>query len=263
MGQLNTADIQPWVLKRILSFFNRAKTPSDITEAVLDNPNVGEEKLGYGIGETVSQRILEQKKKLRPPFFREVSQLNGIEGLGQDKFMDLVYSFRLTAAEQFVKNLFNGLIMDNWKVEHHSRVIEDLEEFRSKTRNPELLTAEVASMLNELAAKKFGTSPLAELAGQLLNGTYVDLYDGEDIGRYAWAIWWYRFDADNWFSFDRIMQVIQSYLGEYWNADDGIQLALFKGFEGGRIWGSNATDLPVTIAPAEQSITIWRVQLND
>lgn len=264
MGQLNTSEIeQTWVLKRILSFFNRAKTPQDITEAVLDNPNVGDEKRGYGIGETVAQRILDQKQKLRPRFFREISQLNGIEGFGQDKLMDLAYSFRLTAAEQFVKNLFDGVIMNNWEVEHQRRVIKDPKVFREITQNPELLRMEVASLLNEVAAKKFGASPLAELAGHMLYDTYLDLYEQEDIGRYAWAIWWYRFDADNWFSFDRIMAVIHSYLGEYWNPDDGIQLALFKGFKGGRIWSSNATDLPVTIAPAEQSITIWRVQLND
>ena len=55
MGQLSSDGIQPAVIKRILSFLNRAQSPSDIVETVLDSPDGINPGDGYSIGETVAQ----------------------------------------------------------------------------------------------------------------------------------------------------------------------------------------------------------------
>ena len=261
MGQLSSDTIPPFVIKRILSFLNRAQTPADIVGKVLDNPNDGNAG-GHTIGETVAQRIIDHRKTLIPIFFLEFSQLNGIEGFGQDKLNDLAYTFRKPTAEVFVEYMFENVIGENWILEHYSREYEDREEFRTVYRDPELRKQAVGEMLNEVAAQKFDKSPLSKLASGLLNNTYQDYYDVEDFARFAWALWFYRFASDNAFTFDRIREAIEIYLGEYW-LNDYTALVLFKGFRGEGVWRSSVADLPVTINTAEQKITIWRAQLFD
>lgn len=263
MGQLSATNIQPWVINRMLSFLNRAKHPSDITTLVTDNPYTGMKKSGYGIGETVAQRILDRRKELSPSFFKEFSQLNGIEGFGQDKLDDLVYTFRLSSAEQFVQNMFNGVILENWELEHVSKEYKSYDEFVKVTKDPDLLREEVGVLLNQIAELKFEGSPLAGLANRLLQGTYLDIYEMADQAQYAWALWFYRFDSDNWFSFDQVRKAIQAYLEEYWNPDDYTGFALFRGYDGDEVWGSGVFDLPVTFCAAELKLTIWRAELHD
>lgn len=259
MGQLSTDNLENWQQKRILSFFNRAQSAREITDLVLDDPQRG--GTGHGIGETVAQRILDHRNQLRPRFFREFNQLNGIQGLGQDKLNDLAYTFRHTAAEVFHQQLFAGVLQDNWKIETYDRLIEDPDTYRDIVRHPEKLRSTLGEMLRSLARQRFPGEALNELAPYLLTDTYLDLYESQDLGQYAWATWFYRFDADNWFSFDRIRAVIATYLSTYWNED--ISLVLVKGFSGGKLWPGGVPDMPVTLNPAEQRITLWRVELWD
>ncbi|MEL6673051.1 MAG: hypothetical protein AAFR61_12695 [Bacteroidota bacterium] len=263
MGQLDFGTFESWQLKQVLAFFNRAKEASDITQRVIDNPEAGGESQGYGIGETVAQRILDQKQSLPTRSFRQASQLNGIEGLGQDKLMDLAYSFRKPAADALLDILFDGILYDNWKVEHRSKHIADRQHFLKLERDEALLRREVGSMLEKEAHDKFDASPLARLAPNLLTETYLDSYEAEDQARFAWALWWYRIDSDNWFTHDRILGAVERYFSLYWNPDDYISFHLFKGFKGQQVWGSSTNDLPVTLNHAEQSISIWRAELFD
>ena len=85
--------------------------------------------------------------------------------------------------------------------------------------------------------------------------------DNADAAQYAWALWFYRFDADNWFSYDRIREVINQYLSTSWNED--MQLVLVKGFQGRPLWNSGVSDMPVTLTEAEQTISLWRTELWD
>lgn len=259
MGQLSAEQLPAWQQKRILSFFNKAKTATDITTTVLDDPNSG--GTGSSIGEVVAKRILAHRNTLIPRFFREFSQLDDVQGLGPDKFKDLAYTFRHTAAEEFTHKLFHGVIHENWKIERHDRVFSDAELFQQISHDPLQLRKVIGEMLLEIAETKFKGDNLLNLVPYLLTDTYLDHYQTQDAGKYAWALWWYRFDSDNWFSFDRICAAIADYLGTYWNEE--IELVLVKGFQGGRLWRSGVTDLPVTLNKAEQTISLWRVELFD
>ena len=263
MGQLSYADMPTWVINRMLSFLNRANHFSDITSLISDNHYSGKQGEGYGIGETVAQRILDRRKELNPRYFNEISQLHNIEGLGQDKLDDLAYTFRLSSAEQFVQNMFNDLLVNNWELEHVSKEYSSFEEFARVTKDPDLLREEVGVLLNQVAALKFGGSPLSGLANRLLEGTYLDVYEIANQAQYAWALWFYRFDNDNWFGFDKVRKIILTYLEEYWNPDDYTGFALFRGYDGEEVWGSGVLDLPVTFSAAELKLTIWRADLHD
>lgn len=97
MKNLNFEKITPTTQKRILSFLNRAKEATDIAGTEPKYGPVVDHKRGpisgYDIGETVAERILDKKKELKGNKFTDITELNEIKGLGQDKLNDLAYSF--------------------------------------------------------------------------------------------------------------------------------------------------------------------------
>ncbi|MDX2249546.1 MAG: hypothetical protein SF052_22370 [Bacteroidia bacterium] len=265
MTTFSVDGIDPWVIKKILSFLNKAKTAEDIigpSSPVIDDPDNGGK--GYTIGEAVANRILEKRKSLRPVFFKDVSQLQDIEGFGEDKFADLVYTFRQLSADEFVAAMYKNLIGENWQLEHFSSRIMDTDNFRETVNDPYRLRKFVTEMLSQVAQKTLQNPGLSqEFARGLLANTYLETYDIADYARYAWALWFYRVDADNWFGFDQVRDEVDRYLSTYWSVEDRIDLHFFKGYKSSILMRSNSTDLPVTVCHAEQTISIWRAELFD
>ena len=87
-------------------------------------------------------------------------------------------------------------------------------------------------------------------------------FDGSNA-QIQFASWWYRFDQDNWFSFERISEVIDTYINHY--DRHYIDLAFYRGFlNGGTVASAiTADDLVVGLNPAEYAITIWGISLFD
>ena len=87
--------------KRILNFLNEATTAADIAGTEPQEGPVhddttkgyGDQVKDYDIGLKVAQRILDKRATLGTSGFTDLSQLSNIDGFGQDKFDDLVYSF--------------------------------------------------------------------------------------------------------------------------------------------------------------------------
>ena len=100
-AKLNFDKITPEVAKRVLVFLNCATSAKYIAGVerqdgpVFDDPNKGrgDQKDDYDIGLTVAQRILDKRDGLPDQRFSDVTQLDNIKGLGQDKLDDLVHSF--------------------------------------------------------------------------------------------------------------------------------------------------------------------------
>jgi len=262
MSQLSSEGISAAAIKRILAFFNQARTWEDITRKVMDKPETGEAQ-GYAIGETVAQRILSHRNQLRPRFYRSLEQLDEVEGLGQDKLNDLAYTFRRSAADEFVHQMFTNLLGSNWDFNHYSRSYASQEEFEEIVEHPVYFMEEVGDMLREVAEEMFEEKAAAQLAPLLTKGVYVDTYHTTDFAQYAWALWFYQFDSDNWFSFERVREQISAYLGLYFWAAEEIQLRLLRGFDGKTIWPAAHDTLPVTINSTEMTISIWQAQLFD
>ncbi|MEO0469717.1 MAG: hypothetical protein AAF206_08865 [Bacteroidota bacterium] len=247
-----------WVIKQILSFLNQAKTAEDIVAGVQDDPSDG---AGAAIGKTVAQRILDHRNSLRPRFFRSIDQLTEVEGVGQDKLDDLAYTFQTPAADWFVNKMFAEVIGENWTLTHLSHHIEDPQAFEALTADDAMLKMVVSELVAGYAQSNEETSQFGDMARIFARETFADRYEQSDYGRFAWALWFYQFDADNWFSFERVRDVIVQYLDLYWN--EAIEVVLLKNWPRNPIWHSSPGDLPVTINRVEQTISIWQAELFD
>ena len=252
-----------WIQKRVLAFLNSVIDAKTLVEGIEDSPNNGQ---GYGLGLTVAQRILDRRNALPGQRFRELSQLGDIEGLGEDKWDDLMHSHGQLSAEDFRESLFEKkLLYDNWEIEHFTTQIPDINQFRLIVGKEESLQAFVAEQIGKIIFKQHSNRVLTNLTVENLRNSYVDFYPEGFLGSYAWALWFFCFDADNWFSFEQIREAIESYLNTFSGISEEIGLYLFKGFinMGTLSEGVSVNDLPVTVSYAEQSISIWSVSLFD
>lgn len=260
--------IEPWVALRILNFLNAAQSAKDIAGKILDNPNVGGEN---AIGETVAARILEKRDSLQFGRFSSIVELEDIPGFGEDKMNDFIFTLGVRAADAFKKRMYDGIISDNWTLEHHTTIFETEEDFYITANIESNLVAFVADEVEKIALKNLenpdSNRDAAYLAKLLVQKCYLDYYEVANFGSYAFALWFYQFDADNWFSFERVRTELESYLNyyAYLNAAYEQQLVLFKGFNNNPalVRAISPPDLPVVINPVERAITIWTAELRD
>jgi len=257
--------VEPHIASRILRFLNNVIEASEITSTVRDNPNVGNAQ-GHGIGETVAQRIIDRRESLEPfRRFNSLSQLEGIQGLGPDKFQDLVHAFSTTAAEDFKTRMYDGIIYENWTLEYHTTRFRTAAEFERIALNDSNLIDFIADEVQRISEARFGNAQAAYLADLLLKKSYPERLETGEFAGIAFAFWFYKFDSDNWFSFDRIRAATAQYFGYYPTLSNRLELVLFKGFPNGGILvqGITADDLPVVLNFAEKAITIWTAELFD
>ncbi|HHG83314.1 MAG TPA: hypothetical protein ENJ82_01085 [Bacteroidetes bacterium] len=264
MGQLSVAGVETWTTQRILGFFNRAFDSKDLIEGVLkDDPGTGTGK--YVIGEVVAQRIIDRRNALPGQQYSSLTQLNGIQGMGVDKFHDLVYTFRLPAAEAFKEAMYTNVISANWKLESHTSRWNDQQEFLDLVDNPSLFQNWLATEIGRIAKVKFDLRFSAADACSRLEASHQIVYDSGHLAAFAFAFWFYRFDLDNWFQYEQVVQETNLYLDFMPNVLDRTELRLFVGFENQNLLAEPATvkDLPVVVNYGEQAVTIWAAQLND
>ena len=269
--KLEFASIDKYTARRILAFLNSARTTADLVRSIAekgeveDNPESGSVGSGYTIGETVAGRLMSVRNKLRSRRYSSLDQLNEVDGFGQDKLNDLAFSFRDSAEDKFVKSLYDGIILDNWTVQHSSREFESEEEFSVVATNHSSLESWAIDQVKKASLERFNDHHRSLLSGELLRDRYMEHYEEAHVGSYAWALWFYRIDQDNWFSFDRIREVIEEYLGTYESISENIELHFFKGYPNwaGLTKGITPLDLVVTLNHAELRASVWSAELFD
>lgn len=263
MGNFSSQGIEPWVLKRIIHALNSFSTAADLADAVQDDPNYGSGS--SGLGETVAQRILDRRAEQQFNRFTDIDQLQGIDGFGQDKFQDLVYTFGVSAAEQFKQGMYNGVILSNWILEYDRTVFTDSAAFLQLVDDPAAFEAWVADKVSDLAIQRTGDNSKGPEAARQLRNSCRETYFSGNIGSYALALWFFRFDEDNWFSYDRVREETEKYLASAPFVSDRAELRLFYGFENNGLLANpiTVTGLPVVVNYLEQAITVWSSQLND
>lgn len=263
MGTFSTQGIAPWILRRIIHSLNGFQTAAQISDAVVDDPNYGTGSTG--IGETVAQRILDRRAAQQFNRFSDIDQLQNIDGLSQDKFQDMVYSFGVAAAEQFRLGMYDGVILDNFILQYDRVVFEDEVAFKALVDNPTAFKTWVGEQVASLAVQRTGDSTKGPIATQRLQDSCMESYFSGNVGAYALALWFFRFDQDNWFSFDRVHEEIVKYLDSATFTKDRTELRLFYGFENNGVLANpiTPTGLPVVVNYLEQAISIWSGQLND
>ena len=268
---IHTNNIDSATSSRILAYLNSIRSPEELTKTpeeggdIKDDPKSGAKGSGYTIGPTVAARIINTRNTLRGRRFSSIDQLAEIDGLGQDKLNDLAYSFSATAEDRFISSLYDGIILDNWNVRYSDERIEDRDEFESIIYNEANLENWVVEQVKKASLKQFNDRHRSLLSGELARDRYIESYPEAHLGSYAWALWFYSVDQDNWFSFERIRTAIESFLGTYEGISGEIELRFLKGFPNwsGLTQGITPLDLPVTLNKVEQRLSIWTAELFD
>ena len=257
----------PWVAARILDFLNRARRPEDIfrSSELTDDPEAGSAK-GYIIGERVARRIIEHRLQLPRRRFTALKELTKVKGLGEDKIHDLAFSFSTPAADAFRQRLYDQqILLDNWTVCNHTTHFGTDTAFREVADNPQAFADWTAREVARISRERFGNAEAAALAGELVRKCQIDVHPNAHFGAIALAFWFYRFDADNWFSFDRMRTATEHYLSTFRRWDQRLELRLLKDFPNGGALATGITvrDLPVVVNYGERAITVWTAELFD
>lgn len=261
----------PWLQRRILAFVNQARRPEDIVGSgpqarrLQDAPDHIGQTDGYVIGLTVAQRIIEQRQRLPRQRYEHLDQLLAVPGLGEDKLRDLLHTFGQPADQAFLQDLYGGVLYQNFEVKADTIHIGDEKLFLTTVDQSARFVELVGMRVQALCERRFEQPRACALAVRLLQHCYQERFPSGHVGAYALALWFFGFDEDNWFSFERMHAACDRYLNSYRYVNDRLELRLFKGFENAGILAGGITvpDLPVVVNYAEQKITLWSGQLND
>lgn len=258
-----------WVRVRVLHFLNEASDARTLLNQIPETKSeVDGRPQDYFLGHKVAERILEMREILPGKRYSNLKQLRDVRGLGSDKFKTILQSFNLPSAQLFVNGLYEKKVLskDNWTLQPHTLFFEKRAEFLEITHDSCRLKSRVQNMLAELAQKH--ERPVAErrLLHHMTESAFSDTYtNSTDEAALALALWFYQFDADNWFTIEKIQEECQTYFGLYrgshtWRMD----LHLLKPFDHSLlIDGLAPKALPVVCAEAELSVTIWLSGLRD
>jgi hypothetical protein len=254
-------ELLPAMERRLIGFLNHIDDATVLSDAIRDRHQDG----GTGIGEKVAEHLLKARTELPGRRFGNLKQVEDVPGVGKDKILDLMHAFRQPAAQAFHSGMYNGVILNNWELEYFTSIFEDDTAFQKVIDSKSSLAEFISEQVEQISLERYSNSKAAELAGELVERCYDEHFPDSHFGAYALALWFYQFDADNWFSFDRVLKETEKYLNFYPEWEDRLELHLYKGFDNTGVLVDPVTqvDLPVVINRGERAITIWTCQLND
>ena len=267
MSTTSHPEIPLWIQNRIVGFFNWARNVDMILDGTIqDDPSDGP---GTTMGRTLAARILRERNQLARRRFSDLEEIDQISGVGPGTLKDLVYSFGVSADEAFRKGMYSSgtIYEENWPLEFFRFTIEDQKEFSAMAQDKEQLRRFVLEKFATVCADRSLPAKAAEAMSLELQKAYIDQYSNSSpTASYALALWFYEFDADNWFSWEQIQTQTQGYFDHNANAYPWfMDLYFFKGFRNRGIIppGISPEDLSVVVNWAEQSITFWISALYD
>lgn len=267
MSVTSHPQIPLWIQNRIVGFFNWARNVDMILDGTIqDDPSDGP---GSTMGPALAARILRERNLLPSRRFSDLEEIDRISGVGPGTIKDLVYSFGISADEAFQKSMYESgtIYQENWPLEFFRFTIEDKDTFTTLAQDQEKLRAFVLEKVDEVSKEREVTDENIGKMLQQLKGAYIDNYSNSSpTASYALALWFYEFDADNWFSWEGIQEQTLGYFDHNaatypWFMD----LYFFKGFQNLGIIppGICPDDLPVVVNWAEQTVTFWISGLYD
>jgi len=97
----------------------------------------------------------------------------------------------------------------------------------------------------------------------LLEKCHLDYESDPFFAQQQLTTWWYRFDMDNWFSYERVSEAVGTFINHYPNSN--MEIAFFRGFTNSGTVAEAVTpnDLVVSLNREELVVTIWGVSLYD
>lgn len=265
MSSKQLAGIPVHLAQRILSFFNSAQQVSSITNSIIqDDPSDGP---GNTIGPTLAARILRARKVLPRNRFTNLEELDAIPGFGTGTWDDLIYTFGPTAGETFRRKMYEEHVIfeSNWPLWLFEYPIEDPKEFQELATDDLKFRAFIGQQLEQICATEGAQKEHCAQALEAVSTNYLDAFtNSTQEAAHAMALWFYRFDADNWFSYEQVFEQTQAYFSFYPDYPWEMDLRFFKGIESTLIEpGITVSDLPIVINYPEQSISVWMSTLYD
>lgn len=265
MSTTSHPNIPLWIQNSIVGFFNRARN----IDMILDGSIQDHDGTGNTMGRTLAARILRERNELPTRRFTDFEQIDNIRGVGPGTVADLVFSFGQTADEAFKKSMYDTstIYENNWPLEYFRFQIEEQDVFTDTVQNEDNLRQFVLGKVAEVASERQVSQANQDAMLAEISNAYMDDYSNSTTAAaYAFALWFYEFDADNWFSWERIQeQTIQYFEYNYNTYPWFMHLYFFKGFTNRGIISPGITpkDLPVVVNWAEQTITFWISTLYD
>ncbi len=257
-------EMTPGTANRIVRFFNSVQSAFEIVKGVKDDPG-DNETVVFTI--KVARRILEVRNSLPSFRFDSLEQIDAIPGVGPDKIEDLTYTFGRPASESFESNLFDkNLLYENWTLIRYEYVSETDEAHRALVDNPTAFRNAVHQLATRAAMETqgYGSEEAEHITGSILTD-YMDTYtNSHPEAALAFALWFFRVAADNWFSFDRMLTETSWFFDYHNDPYSPMELRLFKGFNNNAFLHLvTPKDLAITVNDAERVITLWVVGLAD
>ena len=267
MSTTSHPQIPLWIQNRIVGFFNWARNVNMLLDgSIVDDPSDGP---GTTMGPTLAARILRERNLLPNRRFTDLQQIDQIKGVGPGTIQDLVYSFGISADEAFKASMYeSGTIhVENWPLEYFRFTVEDQQTFQNLAQdNAQLRAFILDKVAGVCAARDVSAGNTQAMLDTLANAYIDDFSNSTQAAGYALALWFYRFDADNWFSWEQIQIQTLAYFSHNSNTYPWMMdLHFFKGFENKGIIspGICPKDLPVVVNWAEQSLNFWISALYD
>lgn len=263
MGQIKTDNLNELTQKRILHFLNQ----SFETEQFQQIKPMLESDKDYWIGDTVAQRIIEHRSQLPTFRYESLDQLQDIPGFGQDKLDDLVTLLDKPADVYFQERMQRNVLPENFPLSFAQITFENEEAFQEAASNTSLFSNLVAEQVaRSLQNDDNTTFQVPLLAAEILKKSYLDIIDQDYLAPYEMANWFYAFDADNWFSYERVFSECAHYLEGANLYTDRRELRIFRGFPTNLTLASRGISpqrLPVVLNFEEKLITLWWASLFD
>jgi len=252
--------IASWKLRRLIDALNSFQMATQLAEAV-----EAELPAGFQFDELLAQAILDQRALLKGGRYSDASQLDAVPGLTPSDLDNLVLAFGLPSAELFVRSMYDGVILQNWQLAYDRTEFPDEITFSELVDDPNAFDKWLLRRVKQLVEARTGSSQTAKAARKSLRMACPETFPSGNVASYALALWFYRFDQDNWFSFDQVRTETERYLDYFVLFNDRTELRLYTGFENAGTLSTaiTVTGLPVVVNYAERAITIWSASLFD
>ena len=208
---------------------------------------------------------MEVRKKKPHQRFSDLRELMEEAQLSADKLLELVQTLQQPADQAFARDMRQSVLASNWFLEPDTTYLRDEVQFRALVDTPSRFTELLSNRVQALAFAQLHHEAAARMAARLLPTCYLETYTEPHLGSHALALWFYRFDQDNWFTYEKVQAACARYLEQGQPHSERLELRLFKGFPSGEtlVQGITAPDLPVVVNYEEQKITLWRCALRD
>ncbi|NJL76664.1 MAG: hypothetical protein HC892_18245, partial [Saprospiraceae bacterium] len=204
----------PVQTQTVLDFLNKAQRVEDLTNIQPYRPDLAEADFAsYSIGEKSAQNLLDARSILRAQRYNSIEEVLAVEGIGENKVLDIVEFIWQPAEEIFKQELFEKTLGDNWTVDYWRYALSP-EEFGQLNESEALLQAFIAGKILDIANAKHNNYLIGALAKALLQKSYPDRVQGL-TAEIQFASWWMRFDEDNWFNFNTISSIISPFINYY------------------------------------------------